>query len=195
MDCDRARYRLWGSAMATGIAPLLIGLAPVTIALIIASLYSLLWYYILLPFGLAVYANNANNFDSSEEQLLFQYQSKDYLETLYKIHKSSAEFIFLSTKVGIRGLVSYAKNLLTHLYRLLTANLAAALVGLVMIVDFLDDYSSVFEIFYNEHFSYLIIDLALSVVSFVNSYLATTMLVLNAVGAIVYGIAQWWMSI
>ncbi|RMG40558.1 MAG: hypothetical protein D6732_03210 [Methanobacteriota archaeon] len=172
------------AAMATGIAPLLIGLAPVTIALIIASLYSLLWYYIVLPFGTAVFANNPSNFDTGEEQEEFKADFTNFFLFLFEFHsvmatvngivyskKDPSQTVndFLSPVSG----QSISDRILKNLFVII------GIIGLVYM------FSSLIG---EPHHWFLLIDLGLTVIGLFSRPISIFLLILNLCAALVFGI-------
>ncbi|RMG32164.1 MAG: hypothetical protein D6732_13755 [Methanobacteriota archaeon] len=179
------------AAMATGIAPLLIGLAPVTITLIIASLYSLLWYYILLPFGLAVYANNANNFNSTDEQEEFKKNSFDFLKTIGEIHLMLA---ILNIKVMFQKGTSGAEVLQDEVSKGLISNIIRSEFGWVakilalfsVLIALGTSFSGLVSTFLNSHYTFLIIPFVLSIIGLFERHIGIIMFYLNSFAGLVW---------
>ncbi len=183
------------AAMATGGAPLLIGLAPVTITLILASLYSLMWYYVVLPIGTAVFANNQNNFDTSEEQEKFRSDALTFLWSISKVHNGLM-------KIGMAALIgksSFSKNVIDYfgkismVEKIILAPIPS-LLKYMMYIAVLDmvlgGLTTMLEpLIVNSHLNYLVIDLLLTVIGTVDKKLTVLMFILNFFGWIVYRFA------
>ncbi|RMG42665.1 MAG: hypothetical protein D6732_00725 [Methanobacteriota archaeon] len=190
------------AAMATGIAPLLIGLAPVTIALIIASLYSLLWYYIVLPFGLAVYAKNPNNFNTADEKQTFVEDASTFLEQVSTSHGQIASFLTAMLLIkGPLGIRTAIENILELSKFKEIANAALSgvikwmmriLVGYGVLNTILGYFQPLIE---NGHLRYLLIDLFLSGIGLANKYLMTLMFILNFIAWISFKVGEFWIKL
>ncbi len=177
--------------MATGGAPLLIGLAPVTITLILASLYSLMWYYVVLPIGTAVFANNQNNFDTSEEQEKFKKNSFDFLQTIGRFHVMLA---VLGSKVMFQKGTSgrdvlqeeVSKGLISNIVRSEFGWVAKILALSSVLIALGTSFSELVSLFLKSHYVFLLIPFVLSIIGLFERHIGIIMFYLNSFAGLVW---------
>ncbi len=181
------------ATMATGGAPLLIGLAPVTITLILASLYYLMWYYIFLPFGTAYVANDANNFETKQEQDEFNSKATDFITDLRDIHALLMAFNLIT----IRG--SKVKEVITELIvqevpNIIPTEFLRKLVSYgIVVANILMLIQTIYQIISNPHLQFLMIDVIISILGMRYKLIGIVMLLLNLIATIFFSIS--WMFI
>ncbi len=182
------------AAMATGGAPLPIGLAPVTITLILASLYSLMWYYVVLPFGTVKFANNPNNFDTSKEQEEFGSDALSFLEAIAKYHSYITGVLF-AMLLGKKFLDVILKwNIFSTIVLSELPSAIKWMMGIYLaykvvfgILSFIQPWIE------NVHMRYLFIDLLLSVIGFRENIIMLLMFVLNFFAMASFTLAHYWL--
>ncbi len=168
-------------------------MAPVTITLIIASLFSLMWYYIVLPFGTVKFANNPNNFDTAEKQKEFKKNSFEFIQAIGGFHVMLAillsKVMFQKETNGVdvlqdevsKGLIS---NIVKSEFGWISKILALSSVFIALETSF----SGLVSTFLNSHYTFLMIPFILSIIGLFERHVGVLMFFLNSIAGIVWSV-------
>ncbi len=160
-----------------------------------------MWYYVVLPIGTAVFANNPNNFDTSKEQQTFAEDASTFLKQVSTYHGQLASLLMALLLIkGSLGIRKAIENILKLSKFKEIANAALSgvikwmmriLVGYGVLNAILGYIQPLIE---NGHLRYLLIDLFLSGMGLVNKYLMTLMFILNFFAWISFKVGDLWIK-